>query len=103
MENQELTFGQKAVGLKFNHAQGNLFNDVEKAKLLSAELIDLVEKSYNDKLNKVQEDFEVLSKNTSMIVTPNPLTRETNIFRTQAFNKLIEAQMAVVKFLTWEN
>ena len=87
MENQELTFGQKAVGLKFNHATGDLHNDVDKAKLLSAELIDLVEKVADEKTDEGR-------------TRPS---RETNIFRTQAFNKIIEAQMAVVKFLTWEN
>ena len=92
MENTELTFGQKAVGLRFNHATGDLHNDVEKAKLLSAELIDLVEKHTKE----IQNDKGVEGYTTL-------LTRETNIFRTQAFNKVIEAQMAVVKFLTWEN
>lgn len=87
MENTELTFGQKAVNVKFNHAEGNLYNDVEKAKLLSAELVDLVE-NHN---NKITDNGNAMT------------SRETAIFRTQAFNKVIEAQMAVVKFLTWES
>lgn len=96
MENTELTFGQKAVGLKFNHATGNLFNDVEKAKLLSAELIDLVEKHRKNMIDKA----DTLTGENKKI---HQQSWESNVFRTQAFNKVIEAQMAIVKFLTWES
>lgn len=41
-EEQQLTPGQKAVGLKFNPSGDE---DVNRAKELSAELFDLVEKS----------------------------------------------------------
>jgi hypothetical protein len=27
-----LTFGQKAVGIRFNHAKGEVFNEVDTAK-----------------------------------------------------------------------
>jgi hypothetical protein len=28
---------------------------------------------------------------------------EANVFRTNAFNKIIDAQMALVKYITWNN
>jgi len=81
-ENKELTFGQKAVGLNFNHAEGILNQRVHKAKQLSADLIDLVNEVYEENVNH------------SWI---------SNVFRTTAFNTIIAAQMQVVKFLTWKD
>lgn len=78
----ELTFGQKAVGLSFNPS-GN--EDVSRAKQLSAELIDLVETHKN----KSTDNGSAMSSWTS------------NVFRIAAFNAIIAAQMAVVKYLTW--
>ena len=28
---------------------------------------------------------------------------EANVFRTNAFNKVVDAQMALVKYITWKN
>jgi hypothetical protein len=84
MENKELTLGQKAVGLNFNHAEGIINERVHKAKQLSADLIDLIE------------------EHRLATVTPMP-TWITNVFRTAAFNAVIAAQMAVVKFITWKD
>jgi hypothetical protein len=28
---------------------------------------------------------------------------EANVFRTNAFNKIVDAQMALVKFITWKD
>ncbi len=83
--NRELTFGEKAVGLDFNHGEGTTWERVNKAKKLSAELIDLVEEQ--------QKDNEINS-NPSWI---------KSVLRTAAFNTLIAAQMAVVKFITWRD
>jgi hypothetical protein len=80
----DLTFGQKAVGLKFNHAVGVTGDRVHKAKMLCAELIDLVEE---DNTEKEEKGLKTWCK---------------NVFRTAAFNGIIAAQMAVVKFLTWQ-
>ena len=86
MENKELTFGQKTVGLNFNHAEGIINERVHKAKQLSADLIDLIEEhKENISSERVQ------------------LSWITNVFRTAAFNAVIAAQMAVVKFITWRD
>ena len=86
MVEKELTFGQKAVGLTFNHAEGELNKKVHTAKQLSADLIDLVE---NHK-NQITDNGNIMS---SWVF---------NVFRTTAFNAIIAAQMATVKFLTWK-
>lgn len=83
MVNKELTFGQKAVGLNFNHAEGVINERVHKAKQLSADLIDLVEEHHLE--NETGD-------NKSWV---------HSVFRTTAFNAIIAAQMACVKFLTW--
>jgi hypothetical protein len=86
MENKELTLGQKAVGLNFNHAEGIINERVHRAKQLSADLIDLIEEhKENISSERVQ------------------LSWITNVFRTTAFNAVIAAQMAVVKFITWRD
>ena len=46
MNQQELTFGQKAVGLSFNPSGED---NVTKAKQLMAEAIDLLEKDHDEK------------------------------------------------------
>jgi len=78
----ELTFGQKAVGLSFNPSGDDKVN---KAKQLSADLIDLVENHHKE----TTDDGRAMS---SWIM---------NVFRTTAFNALIASQMAVVKYLTY--
>ena len=40
MENKELTFGQRAVGLTFNHGEGEIFEQVNLAKQTCANAID---------------------------------------------------------------
>ena len=84
MNQQELTFGQKAVGLLFNPSGED---NVTKTKQLMAEAIDLLEKDHAEKTD-----------NGNMM---SSWTR--NIFRTAAFNAIIAAQMALVKYLTWKD
>ena len=79
-----LTFGQKAVGIKFNPSE---ISSVDTAKQLMAEAIDLLEKDHAEKTN-----------NGNMM---SSWTR--NVFRTAAFNAIIAAQMALVKYLTWKD
>ena len=81
---EELTFGQKAVGLQFNPSGED---NVTKAKQLMADAIDLLEKDHAEKTD-----------NGSMT---SSWTR--NVFRTAAFNAIVAAQMALVKYLTWKN
>lgn len=82
----ELTFGQESVGLSFNPSGDPLVN---RAKQLSADLIDLVE-----------DKMALSTWGGEKGVESRPSWR-TNVLRTAAFNALIAAQMAVVKFLTW--
>jgi len=79
----ELSFGQKAVGITFNPSWDE---KVHFAKYLSAGLIDL--------LGLPPPPPTVDSPRDSWI---------KNVFRTAAFNAVIAAQMAVVKFLTWKD
>ena len=76
------TFGEKAVGITFNPSGAD---EVYEAKMLAAKQIDLLEKVHI----KLTND----SANTSWV---------RNVFRTQAFNLLVSAQMALVKYLTWK-
>lgn len=85
-EQPELTFGQLAVGLKFNPSGDETVN---KAKQLCADLIDLVEQKM---------EFNETTKEAG-----TRLSWTTNVFRTAAFNAIIASQIAVVKFLTWKN
>ena len=78
MENQEQTFGMKSVGINFNPSGDERVN---KAKQLCADLIDLLE--------------EVHKENSSPSWTQN-------VLRTNSFNKIIDAQMSLVKYITFK-
>jgi hypothetical protein len=75
------TFGELAVGFNFNPSGSD---KVGKAKKLMADAIDLLE--------------EVHVNETKATVS---WTR--NVFRTAAFNAIIAAQMALVKYITWKD
>ena len=77
------TFGEKAVGITFNPSGSD---EIYEAKMLAAKQIDLLEKVHI----KLTND----SANTSWV---------RNVLRTQAFNLLVSAQMALVKYLTWKD
>jgi hypothetical protein len=86
MENQvqrEMTFGEKAVGLTFNPSGDDKVN---KAKKLMADALDLLQQAELEKSDygKVMQSWE------------------ENVFRTNAFNKIVDAQMALVKYITWK-
>lgn len=83
-EVSELTNGQKLVGLTFNPSGRE---DVNKAKQLSADLIDLVEANYN----QVTDNGKAMA------------SWYRAVLRTAAINATITAQMAVVKVLTWND
>jgi hypothetical protein len=86
MENQELTFGQKAVGLNFNHAEGELNLKVHRAKQLSADLIDMI-------CPNGEQDITIAEFNGGL----------TWFLRVAAFNAIKIAQMEAVKYLTWKD
>ena len=75
---RELTFGEKAVGLSFNPSGDERVN---RAKVICAELI------------------EILGLNYPL----PPSTWAGSVLRTAAFNAIIAAQMAVVKFIIWKD
>jgi hypothetical protein len=86
MENQvqrEMTFGEKVVGLTFNPSGDDKVN---KAKQLMAYALDLLQQAELEKSDygKVTQSWEA------------------NVFRTNAFNKIVDAQMALVKYITWK-
>lgn len=74
-EGRSLTFGENLVGITFNPANDD---KVAKAKMLCAELADLVQTEH--------------------------LSRQDNMLRTQLYNhtvgEILNAQMNVVKLLT---
>jgi transcription termination factor NusB len=76
----EKTYGQKLVGLDFNHAEGETHDAVHEAKQHCADLIDMV----NDRRN------------------PND-SHIKNTLSTFAVTTMLAAQMAVVKVLTWKD
>ena len=78
------TFGEKAVGITFNPSGSD---EVYEAKILAAKQIDLLEKVHN----KVTNGGAAMESWFS------------SVFRTQAFNLIIQAQMALVKYITWKD
>ena len=81
---RELTFGEKAVGLTFNPSGDEKVN---RAKKLMADALDLLK--------------EVEAQKTDY---GNAMSSwEANVFRTNAFNKIIDAQMSLVKYITWND
>jgi hypothetical protein len=79
---RELTFGEKAVGLTFNPSGDEKVN---KAKRLMADALDLLEEVELEK-----SDYRNIMQSW-----------EANVFRTNAFNKIVDAQMSLVKYITW--
>lgn len=73
MEDQELTFGEQLVGIKFNPSDDN---DVSKVKQLCAELANIVES------NK--------GSNTYLY----------NLIKGNSLRELLNAQMNIVKLIT---
>lgn len=79
---KELTFGQKAVGLTFNHGEGEIFTSVNQAKQTCAEAID--------QMNNLRNAAE-------------PFKAEYKALCTIAIRKLQSAQMDMVKAITWKD
>lgn len=75
---KELTYGQKAVGLTFNHAEGDLADTVHKIKQLYADIID-------------------------ELYTEVPLPNEEVKLREIAIMYAQGAQMWAVKAITWKD
>lgn len=84
MENTviNLTRGQELVGSTFNPSN---LSQVDRAKKLSADLIDMV-----------LDDHDVKTDNGKAMASWN-----RNVLKTSAVTLMVQAQMAVVKILTW--
>lgn len=78
--NRELTYGEKAVGLTFNHGEGEIFTQVNEAKITCAKAIDQM----NDLREKSQSG-------------------EYKALCTIAIRDLQKAQMMMVKAITWRD
>ncbi len=86
MENQverDLTFGEKAVGLTFNSSGDEKVNE---AKQLMADALDLLQQAELEK-----SDYGKITQSW-----------EASVFKTSAFNKIVDAQMSLVKYITWK-
>lgn len=83
MESRPPTFGESAVGLTFNPSGDEKVN---KAKQLMADALDLLKESELEKTDNGN----------------NWTSWEANVFRTNAFNKIVDAQMSLVKYITWK-
>lgn len=81
-KDRPLTYGEELVGITFNPSFSPL---VDKAKRLSADLIDIVAYDHNVKTDN--------GKATA--------SWNRNILRTLAVTTMVQAQMAIVKILTW--
>lgn len=77
---RELTFGEKAVGLTFNHGTGFIFENIDLAKKTTAKAIDQM------------NDLRNLSE-----------SGEYKALCTIAIRKLQSAQMDMVKAITWKD
>ena len=77
-----LTIGRQAVGLIFNTSDEDR---VGKARQLMADAIDLLEQDHTEKTFN------------------NSFTWIRSVLRTAAFNAIITAQMAIVKYITWKD
>ena len=80
MEEKELTFGQRAVGLTFNHGEGEIFEAIDLAKKTCGYAIDQM---------KAIMDTEGRSERAALA--------------TIAYRKLQSAQMDMVKAITWKD
>ena len=83
-DSKELTFGQKAVKATFDPSGDPR---VIKAKQLIADAIDLLEEVHQEKTNNGAASS----------------TWFRNVFRTEAFNQLVNASSSLVKYLTWQD
>lgn len=90
-EERELTFGEKAVGLTFNHGEGEIFEHVDSAKKICASAIDMMK--------------EIMDRSNDGDNSKYPLgsSKERGALSMIAIRKMQDAQMAMVKAITWKD
>ena len=81
MEEKVLTYGQKAVGLTFNHGTGEIHEQINKAKQTCADAIDQMD----------------------ALRSQDTVSGEYKALCTIAIRKLQSAQMDMVKAITWKD
>lgn len=89
-EQRPMTYGEKAVGLTFNHAEGEVAEHVTTAKSKCAEAIDMMY-ILRDRSNNPETDYPLGS------------SPERAALATIAIRSLQAAQMAMVKAITWKD
>lgn len=85
---RELTYGEKAVGLTFNHGEGKIHDLVHEAKVTMAKAIDQM-----DRVRHWSAGNEY----------PLGTSGERAALSTIAIRKLQSAQMDMVKAITWKD
>lgn len=80
LDTSKLSYGQKAVGLSFNHGEGEIFRQIQNAKLGCAEAID--------QMNELRAASE---------------SGEYKALSTISIRALQHAQMDMVKAITWKD
>lgn len=87
METRPQTFGEKLVGLTFNPSGDEKVN---RAKKLMADALDLLKEVEIEELEKFKYGISRESW-------------EKGILRTNAVSNILDAQMALVKYITWKD
>lgn len=83
-----LTFGQKAVGITFNHGEGEIHDHIQSAKQTCADAIDMMD---TIRTRSNGDDY------------PLGQSGERAALATIAIRKLQSAQMDMVKAITWKD
>lgn len=85
-----LSFGEKAVGITFNHAEGEVAEHVNSAKTICAGAIDMMD-MLRTRSNENDSDY------------PLGHSPERAALATLAIRDLQRAQMMMVKAITWKD
>ncbi len=86
---RDLTYGEKAVGLTFNHGEGEVHNHINSAKTICASAIDMM---HTLRGRSVEGGDYSLGESSERIA-----------LATIAIRSLQAAQMAMVKAITWKD
>lgn len=91
-QERELSFGEKAVGLTFNPAEGEIGDHVNSAKVLMGQAIDMMDTLRSrSKVPDGSNDY------------PLGYSEERAALATIAIRDLQKAQMMMVKAITWKD
>ncbi len=93
---KELTFGEKAVGLTFNHGEGEIHDHIHSAKKICADAIDMM-----DLIRR--RSGAVTAADATLEAYPLGSSDERKALATIAIRKLQSAQMDMVKAISWKD